>query len=129
MTDKPMTDSQIQQAIEDALIYGTGVIRMTHDDDGGVSVERVDQKEIRIEEPQAKYGEWMPIETAPKDKNIILFCHRRGVIRGKWFTDQYAKKPIPYWTNDLEVIFGIRETRADQPTHWMPLPEPPALNE
>jgi len=68
--------------------------------------------------------EWKPIETAPKDRDILLLCPSRGVVRGSWNNDCH-KKPRPYWTNDRERIFGVTETRADQPTHWMPLPEPP----
>lgn len=69
--------------------------------------------------------EWQPIETAPKDKEILLFCPFRGVVRGSWRRDEYAKKPRPYWTHDRERLWGIRGTREDQPTHWQPLPKPP----
>lgn len=66
-----------------------------------------------------------PIETAPKDRDILLLCPRRGCVRGRWSDEKYASKPIPYWTNDRVNIVGTRETRADQPTHWMPLPDVP----
>lgn len=68
---------------------------------------------------------WQPIETAPKDGDVLLYCPRRGVVRGRWDTSKYAKKPRPYWTNDRECLWGIAATRDDQPTHWMPLPSPP----
>lgn len=67
--------------------------------------------------------EWQPIETAPKDARILLRCPRRGVVCGQWNYDKYASKPKPYWTNDRESLFGVRETRDDQPTGWMPLPD------
>jgi|GEM_PF-2459301 len=69
--------------------------------------------------------EWQPIETAPKDMDVLLHCPGRGAVRGKWNADQYARVPRPYWSNDRERTFGTRETRDDQPTHWMPLPEAP----
>jgi hypothetical protein len=70
-------------------------------------------------------SEWQPIETAPKDKYILLYCSRFGIIRGKWSDEQYAKTPRPYWRHDKTDLYGIRDTRDDQPTHWMPLPNPP----
>ena len=70
--------------------------------------------------------EWQPIETAPKDTDVLLYCPRRGAVRGRWDDNQYARVPRPYWSNDRERIFGSRETRIDQPTHWMRLPAPPS---
>ena len=69
--------------------------------------------------------EWQPIDTAPKDMDILLYCQRRGIVRGHWNTDEYGRNPAPYWTHDRERTWGVRETRDDQPTHWMPLPQPP----
>lgn len=69
--------------------------------------------------------EWQPIETAPKDRDILLYTNCRGVVRGRWNDCKYATKPRPYWTHDRERIWGTVACRADQPTHWMPLPEPP----
>jgi hypothetical protein len=68
---------------------------------------------------------WKPIATAPKDRAILLYTNERGVVRGRWEYDKYAKNQRPYWSNDLERIFGKLSCRADQPTHWMPLPEAP----
>lgn len=68
---------------------------------------------------------WQPIETAPKDKDILLFCPRLGVVRGCWNDCSNDKSPKPYWTNDRADIFGVRYTRNDQPTHWMHLPDAP----
>lgn len=76
----------------------------------------------------ANFGEnmeWQPIETAPKDADVLLYCPERGVVRGAWRDDKYSTKPRPYWTNDRESLWGKTWTRADQPTHWMPLPEAP----
>lgn len=78
----------------------------------------------------AKVQQWQPIETAPKDNRILLgwvvgiFTGINCVI-GRWNNDSYAKKPRPYWTHDLERLTTVYGTRSNQPTHWMPLPEPP----
>ena len=70
--------------------------------------------------------EWQPIDTADKTskESVLLSCPRRGVVIGRWDSDEYAKNPRPYWTNDKELLFGVRATRNDQPTHWMPKPAP-----
>ncbi len=68
---------------------------------------------------------WRPIDTAPKNGRIILNCPVRGVVIGDWYDDKYSARPKPYWTNDLQKLYGVKATRADQPTHWMPLPDRP----
>lgn len=69
---------------------------------------------------------WRPIETAPRDgTKVLLYCPTRGVVGGRWSDNRYAKTPRPYWSNDLERLYGVQATRFDQPTHWLPLPDPP----
>lgn len=73
-------------------------------------------------------SEWMPIETAPKD--VIILLYRPSAIGwgmvtlGKYNYDLYAKKPRPFWEGWLK-IGDVTQWREWQPTHWMPLPEPP----
>jgi len=73
-------------------------------------------------------NEWQPIETAPKDERILLYRPTSPewwrVIGGMYDSDEYAKKPKPYWTVDNWAL-GKLEQRQNAPTHWMPLPEPP----
>jgi len=73
--------------------------------------------------------EWRTIESAPRDCRVLLWCEKPvfngiHVVTGHWNADKFARKPRPYWTNDLEQIRGVLYTRATQPTHWMPLPLP-----
>lgn len=65
---------------------------------------------------------WQPIETAPKDGTMVLIadardgyvCEARHLDEGRgWWARN--NDPTDYWG---EEIF---------PTHWMPLPQPPAL--
>ncbi len=77
---------------------------------------------------------WQPIETAPKMKTVLLFAvteidpstkavRNWKMDSGFWHTGYEDDAPVmsPWcWEG--------RQLRAMdvQPTHWMPLPEPPA---
>ncbi|MFF9549350.1 MULTISPECIES: DUF551 domain-containing protein [Bacteria] len=58
--------------------------------------------------------QWQPIATAPKDGGLILLWSGIVMRAGWWFEDDEA------WRVGGDTIL-----RA--PTHWMPLPSPPAL--
>jgi hypothetical protein len=74
--------------------------------------------------------EWQPIETAPKGDGqwagprVLLCCPKRGARTGKFDPDAFSVKKRPFWS--IDGSFGKNDDRLDQPTHWMPLPEPPA---
>lgn len=71
-------------------------------------------------------GGWMPIETAPKDQKIMTACPDGSInAPAFWYPDKYAKKPRPYWTSNAEYLWGKAASRANQPTHWRPLPPLP----
>ncbi len=59
--------------------------------------------------------EWQPIETAPKDGTFILCYHSSGHIN----VQQYCQDK--FWRSSIDNAPHIW-----QPTHWMPLPPPPA---
>lgn len=63
-------------------------------------------------------SEWQPIETAPKDGRDILL----------WPTRWPRKKiDLGFW-NDGSGSWSLStdiEYSPQNPTHWMPLPEPP----
>lgn len=72
------------------------------------------------------HPEWQPIETAPKDGSYVLVYPPTwsGVAScAKWSNDEYAKKPMPYWSRTDAI--GVSDSRRNPPTHWMPLPAPP----
>lgn len=76
-------------------------------------------------------SDWQPIETAPKDGTEILVSRLYQTGKRKripeicyWHEtieeDKYDKK---YWCVGGDY-YGIKWL-APNPTHWMPLPEPP----
>lgn len=68
--------------------------------------------------------DWLPIESAPKDGSfILLFSSGDGVNMARWgvpepFGDEKA------WTTPSEGPGYSSE--IENPTHWMPLPNPPS---
>lgn len=79
--------------------------------------------------------DWQPISTAPKDGTPILCCIVGCVPTVAWW--ETFPKPLPYakrscWrTNeagDFEDDVAWEENWRSSfynPTHWMPLPQPP----
>lgn len=61
-------------------------------------------------------SEWQPIETAPKD-NIPILAYCKGDVCKVWWQTDFLDGS-QYWQNEADS--------EPQPTHWMPLPEPPA---
>lgn len=73
--------------------------------------------------------EWQPIDTAPKETELLV---------GKWVGEEWricqsgyyydsgnefeGERPYWYWHCDWDNG-GV--TDDEGPTHWMPLPEPP----
>lgn len=68
--------------------------------------------------------EWQLIKTAPKDCEFLGWNYVRGFHLYCWHEDAYAKRPQPHW-HSYAYPWGILDMRANQPTHWMPLPDPP----
>lgn len=72
---------------------------------------------------------WQPIETAPKDgTKILLYVRIRSVLEDDFSIPEIV---VGYFDpNEFAREWYIVErtpenTYVDQPTHWMPLPEPP----
>jgi hypothetical protein len=62
--------------------------------------------------------DWQAIDTAPKDGTIVLAYNARGIMTAYWGRSNPLNRAA--W---LGGHCGI--DHIDQPTHWMPLPEPP----
>lgn len=72
---------------------------------------------------------WQPIETAPKDRRILLYFpdlfSEPAIYGGNWYDDAYNyKNPRPYWTADCARWAGKTCLRAHPPTHWAELTPP-----
>lgn len=66
----------------------------------------------------AGHGQWMPIESAPKDGTRILAYEKR--LDGD---HQYSPYDVVFW--DETDWYAPCHIYTTYPTHWMPLPEPP----
>ena len=58
-----------------------------------------------------KSTEWQPIETAP-DGNVLLY-----------YPEETGRNALSEW---ITIGFG-RSERFRKPTHWFPIPQPPAV--
>lgn len=67
---------------------------------------------------------WRPIETAPRDEYVLVF--RAGVSEGAASRICIGlMRPRGRWVAASNAILAGRGA----PTHWQPLPEPPAGDE
>lgn len=75
--------------------------------------------------PSAHRMEWQLIETAPKDGTSILLFGEDRVSYGGWMSaaDQGAEPGEEYL---ISAGWWSVELNENAPTHWMPLPDPPA---
>ncbi len=62
---------------------------------------------------------WQPIETAPQDGTHVL-----GWAEGSFAVVNFAHDT--WW---LSEVGSFAEDGSWYPTHWMPLPDPPAARE
>ena len=63
--------------------------------------------------------EWQPIDTAPTDKNIIMWLEDEGfAVTAKWVEWNPGEWDFLIWELDTTAS-------AHCATHWMPLPSPP----
>lgn len=58
---------------------------------------------------------WQPIETAPRDMDILAYNSATGPYRTKFSDGEWPMRGWGY----------LDGTWYPRPTHWMPLPPPP----
>ena len=68
--------------------------------------------------------EWQPIETAPKDGEYILVYNSCGVTEVTWRTEELGVPFDGFYVDAMNDEFY--PLRGDEPTHWRPMPAPPA---
>lgn len=74
-----------------------------------------------------KMSDWQPIETAPKDGNSILLGTAGAPAVWTGYFRQERSPGMMRWT-DNQIYRWTRDGYMDlnwNPTHWMPLPDPP----
>ena len=81
--------------------------------------------------------EWQPISTAPKDGRTVLLGrfnsnHKWRTMRGQWFSEaaiieewEYGEGCEEGWYETSVENDEIPNCWPTEPSHWMPLPEPP----
>ena len=69
---------------------------------------------------------WQPIETAPKNTYVLVFME--GSIYEAKLRCAEGRKQYAVWDFPFADAHGCGCCAGgkDYPTHWMPLPEPPA---
>ena len=71
---------------------------------------------------EPKFGEWQPIETAPRDGTVISVATMVRWTRYKAGAPKWAQKLGGRW--QYFDGFGWRNF-DEKPDYWMPLPPPP----
>lgn len=80
--------------------------------------------------------EWRSIETAPRDVEVLVYDPDRPVTLSRFNSSSRGWLYVAYWSERDGVgrsrPEGYWMSNADdddylhgEPTHWMPLPEPP----
>lgn len=75
----------------------------------------------------AAVGEWVPVsERLPPLMTEVLGWHPADRVRA-WFRHSGQPKDAPYWELWSPQDRECDDCEVDEPTHWMPLPEPPEV--
>ena len=74
----------------------------------------------RIPNPMSddKATSWQPIDSAPKDKEILVYTKPWGPIVAT-FSEEFGE-----WLSRMQVPVSIKDEN-ELPTHWQSLPDPP----
>lgn len=70
------------------------------------------------------FGEWQPIETAPKKDEFLAYDPVSGLMDVCYYESSF--KRVSSCQSDGEYGPHYEDFNADRATHWMPLPPPPS---
>lgn len=68
-------------------------------------------------------SEWQPIETAPKDKNVLMAWRPVDAEKRPWHVEVVIACVSSYYEGSIWT--GGMYQPVSHVSHWMPLPEPP----
>jgi hypothetical protein len=68
--------------------------------------------------------EWKTIETAPRDRTAVLVYWNSMVVGEARYDPDEGHEG--WWWANLDWSDNHAERMSPEPTHWMPLPPPPA---
>lgn len=74
---------------------------------------------------------WQPIETAPKDVTSIIGWNGEYVSEMIWTYSEDDEGHSGWCSSGHEyggMLYSLHYVYDPEPTHWMPLPEPPSQN-
>jgi hypothetical protein len=70
---------------------------------------------------------WQTIETAPKDGTEVVLCKIMGIYKPSDPIDEKYDFAIAGWDQNNWIIHSNEDVIFYNPTHWMPLPDPPSV--
>ena len=84
----------------------------------------------QLEELQ-KESQWQPIETAPRDGTEIIITNGCDTCTGKYYPS-VVQNYAPFFAQSVDgelrnegFDYKVEPVYFYEPTHWMPLPQPP----
>jgi hypothetical protein len=113
-----MTDDELQAFIEG--------LEWQQENASGVTLEEHELPTVLQALRQMRDQQWRTIDSAPRDGDEVLLLCGDDVIIGSFRRDDNAKHEPPMWLDNSFDDFscGYMSVPLD-PTHWMPLPQPP----
>jgi hypothetical protein len=90
----------------------------------GGTIHQVIDEIKRLKEAE-KASLWQPIETAPKGSRLMLLWGNDQVLFGKFSVSPMGGKVHKWYCAGMNRRIG--NATSVEPTHWMPLPEPPQI--
>lgn len=127
---------QLEESAKTALRYMAQAADETRLRERAESALAAAKADLAYERDRIKQANaWQPIETAPKDGTdvIVMYMHiDTQVVHNAFFSSEqenWDAEDIGWWSYEH---FEVRRIKLDDwmaPTHWMPLPQPPAKEE
>ena len=117
-------DAENRQHIPQLLIEFTPVpANAPNDSNGWKDRDKLAGMLAAAPTPPVSEDRWQPIETAPKD-GIEVWCFNGEPCVMRWISGEgYA-----LWVY-VDPLCSDADPEPEQPSHWMPLPEAPAMQE